>query len=105
MALEYARKPYNPYGKTVNNLPLPTEEGDDKKRNTQSQSTMTTRNKPPNQTTQPMTTKRNTPRPFLQQTNKIHRIAQPKPQTTTCLEVTNFTQRGIQGEDDASAVG
>jgi hypothetical protein len=29
-ALEYVGKPYNPYGKTVNNLPPPTEEGDDK---------------------------------------------------------------------------
>ncbi len=31
-ALEYVGKPYNPSSKTVNNLPLPTEEGDDKKR-------------------------------------------------------------------------
>jgi hypothetical protein len=31
-ALEFVGKPYNPYGKLVNNLPLTTEEGDDKKR-------------------------------------------------------------------------
>jgi hypothetical protein len=31
-ALEYVGNPYNPYGRTVNNLPPATEEGDDKKR-------------------------------------------------------------------------
>ncbi len=31
-ALEYVGNPYNPYGRTVNNLPPATGEGDDKKR-------------------------------------------------------------------------